>query len=81
MAAPTENKQKDEKEAFYEDLNTIYEINTQESYEDYPRRFQLKSSTENQIYHIITDLEISNIIKDIGSYWGVSAQSDHLLVK
>lgn len=43
MAAPTENKQKDEKEAFYEDLNTIYEINTQESYEDYPRRFQLKS--------------------------------------
>lgn len=41
----------------------------------------LGGSTENQIYHIITDLEISNIIRDIGSYWGVSAQSDHLLVK
>jgi hypothetical protein len=38
-------------------------------------------STKNQIDHIMTDWKIDNFIEDVRSYRGVSAQSDHFLVK
>jgi len=36
---------------------------------------------KNQNDHIKTDLKINNVIEDVRSYRGVSAQSDHFLIK
>ncbi|KAL4152688.1 hypothetical protein QTP88_000521 [Uroleucon formosanum] len=136
--APTEDKQQDENEAFYEDLNTIFEsiaksqpkiilgdfnakIGKEEMYRPtigkeslhihsnengnrlinfaiskglrisstcFPHKNIHKEtwispggSTKNQIDHIMTDMKINNIIEDVRSHRGVSAQSDYFLVK